>query len=91
MQLGGASGITETVQAGDVILIPAGVGHKNLGASDDLRVIGAYPPGQQWDLCTGRPEERPRADAAIARVPLPTTDPVYGGQGPLLAYWREPL
>jgi uncharacterized protein YjlB len=89
VQLGGENGITVTVQPGDMILIPAGVGHKNLGASADFRVLGAYPPGQDWDLCRGLPGERPRADDNIARVPLPTTDPVYGPDGPLLQHWRE--
>jgi len=32
------------VEAGDIIIIPAGVGHKNLGSSN-LGVVGAYPLG----------------------------------------------
>ncbi|MGA1197385.1 MAG: cupin domain-containing protein, partial [Candidatus Latescibacterota bacterium] len=49
VQMGGPHGVTFSIQAGDVMVIPAGVGHKNLGASADLLVIGSYPPGPSWD------------------------------------------
>jgi uncharacterized protein YjlB len=89
VQFGGESGPLIDGRPGDVLLIPAGVGHKNLGASRDLLVVGAYPPGQRWDLCRGTPDERPWALENIARVPLPTTDPVYGKHGPLTSYWLK--
>lgn len=88
VQLGGESGPTETINAGDVIIIPAGVGHKNLGASSDFHVVGAYPPQQNVDMNYGKPEERPRVDENIARLALPQTDPVFGKSGPLLEHWR---
>ena len=88
IQLGGERGIKHKISAGDVIVIPAGVAHKNLGASSDFGVVGAYPAGQEWDMNYGRPAERPRADENIAQVPLPTADPVYGAAGPLLERWR---
>jgi uncharacterized protein YjlB len=88
VQLGGERGIVTTLNPGDVLIIPAGVGHKNLGASPDFRVVGAYPRGQTWDICYGKPSERPRSDENIARVPVPTADPIFGRQGPLLAHWR---
>ena len=75
------------VRAGDVIVIPAGVGHKNLGASPDLLVVGAYPAGQRWDLCDGNPDQRPQALQNIAAVPLPLTDPIFGDRGPLIDRW----
>ena len=87
VQFGGENGPLVDVQPGDVIVIPAGVGHKNLGSSLDLLVVGAYPPGPTWDLCRGAPEERPWALENIARVPLPAADPIYGRQGPLLTHW----
>jgi uncharacterized protein YjlB len=90
VQLGGESGIIETIGAGDVIIIPAGVGHKNLGASSDFHVVGAYPPQQRVDMNYGKPGERPRADQNIARVSLPATDPVFGKTGPLVDHWRQP-
>jgi uncharacterized protein YjlB len=87
VRFGGDAGIVLAVRAGDVVVIPAGVGHQNLGASADLLVVGAYPRGQNWDLCRGRADERPQALANIARVPLPATDPVYGADGPLIEHW----
>jgi uncharacterized protein YjlB len=88
VRLGGEQGKDFQVQPGDVIVIPAGVGHKNLGASDDFGVVGAYPDGRDWDLLTGRPGERPQADHNIAALPVPGQDPVYGMNGPLREIWR---
>jgi uncharacterized protein YjlB len=88
VRFGGNAGIALNVRAGDVVLIPAGVGHQNLGASDDFLVVGAYPRGQRWDLCRGLAGERPQVLHNIARVPLPAADPVYGADGPLIGHWR---
>jgi len=88
VQLGGENGVIETIGAGDVIVIPAGVGHKNLGSSSDFHVVGAYPPRQNVDMNYGKTGERPRVDENIARVALPSTDPVFGKAGPLLEHWR---
>lgn len=87
VQLGGPEGETFAIEAGDVLILPAGVAHKNLGASPDFLVVGAYPAGQDWDLNTGQPDERPQADRNIKQVPLPATDPVYGADGSLATYW----
>ena len=88
VRFGGEQGMTQTVRAGDVVIIPAGVAHKNLGASADFAVVGAYPAGRHYDMCYGKASERPRADEIIARVPLPDTDPIYGTNGPLFEHWR---
>ena len=85
--LGGPKGIEVEVGHGDVIVIPAGVGHCNKDAGPDFSVVGAYPHGQTWDLLTGKPDERPRALENIAQVPLPRTDPVFGTDGPLVQTW----
>jgi uncharacterized protein YjlB len=53
VQLGGEQGLVETIGMGDVIVIPAGVGHKNLGSSSDFQVVGAYPPQQNVDMNYG--------------------------------------
>lgn len=89
VHFGGENGPVIDVKSGDVVVIPAGVGHKNLGASRDLLIVGAYPDGQSWDLCRGTADERPWALENIARVPLPETDPIYGKQGPLIANWSK--
>ncbi len=88
LQLGGPKGRVFSVSAGDVIVLPAGVGHKNLGASSDFLVVGAYPPGFSADMMRGEAGERPDADQRIAKVPLPKTDPVGGQGGPLLDKWK---
>ncbi len=86
VRLGGERGIILSVEPGDVVVIPAGVGHENLGSSSDLCVVGAYPPGQSWDLCRD-PDVHQRAKQNIKRVPLPSTDPIYGIDGPLMKFW----
>ena len=91
LDLGGPSGATLEVEAGDVLVIPAGVGHRNAGAGGGFRVIGAYPPGQEsYDIRTGEPDERPEVLENIRRVPLPDSDPVFGAEGPLLERWHRP-
>jgi len=89
VQLGGEKGIELTANQGDVVIIPAGVAHKNLGASSDFAVVGAYPFDQEWDICYGKSEERPRADGNIARVSLPKCDPVYGARRYLINFWND--
>jgi uncharacterized protein YjlB len=87
VQLGGEQGIVLEVDRGDVVIIPAGVAHKNLGASPDFRVVGAYPLGQHPDMNYGEPGERPQADEHIARVPLPQADPVFAAKGLQMGHW----
>ena len=87
IRLGHTVGISAHVEAGDLIVIPAGVGHQNLGSSPDFHVVGGYPIGQSADLLRGNPGERPAADDRIFAVPLPKADPVEGGNGPLVKLW----
>ena len=89
MRFGGQTGSVLTVTAGDIALLPAGCGHQNHGASPDLLVVGAYPPGPAWDLCRGESGERPQSTANIASVPLPETAPVGGAAGPVVQHWLQ--
>jgi uncharacterized protein YjlB len=88
LRLGAEKGATLVVEAGDMIILPAGTGHQNLGSSSDFHVVGGYPEHQKADLLRGRPDERPAADQRIARVPLPRGDPVSGADGVLTKLWR---
>lgn len=83
--LGGPDGREVTVQAGDAVLLPAGTGHCNLGASRDFLVVGAYPPGQDWDTC--REALAPAALGRMRGLPIPATDPVQGRAGALTRLW----
>ena len=87
-QFGGPEGKVITARAGDVIIVPAGVSHKNVDQSPDFRVVGAYPRGQMWDMNYGKTAERPGADENIKNVPLPATDPVFGKAGLLMRLWN---
>jgi uncharacterized protein YjlB len=89
LRLGGPSGAEVKVQAGDVVVIPAGMAHQRMLASTDFMVVGAYPPGEEnWDTLRGQPDDRPRADQNIAKLPLPESDPVLGKTGALVKRWR---
>ena len=91
IQMGGPQGKTLTVHAGDVVVIPAGVAHKNVGASSTFRVVGAYPAGTSPDLNYGKRGERPATDRNIAQVALPKADPVAGKRGALVTHWGANL
>ena len=83
VQLGGDAGEVVRLEAGDAVVLPAGVAHKKIEASPDFSVVGAYPPGQWPDMNTGKPGERAAAERVIAALPHPATDPVEGTGGPL--------
>ncbi|HTW29426.1 MAG TPA: cupin domain-containing protein [Acetobacteraceae bacterium] len=81
VRFGGPGGQVVSVRAGDVVLIPAGVGHCNEGASADLLVVGAYPAGTSYDLRRGDPAEHAEVVRAIAVVPRPADDPLGRSDG----------
>ncbi|ANS76659.1 hypothetical protein AWM70_20470 [Paenibacillus yonginensis] len=87
LQIGGEQGERLELQAGDVIVLPAGTGHKKISASPDFRIAGAYPNGVEYNTRTGKPSDRPDALEEISRVPVPDMDPVYGKHGPLTRIW----
>jgi uncharacterized protein YjlB len=87
LQLGGKKGIDLEVAKGDVLIIPAGVAHKNLGKERQIHCIGAYPDGMDYDINYGNVGERPQADRNIRKVPRPGLDPVFGNKGGINKYW----
>ncbi|WP_419698775.1 hypothetical protein [Mucilaginibacter sp. NFX135] len=87
LQLGGSKGPQIFVEKGDVLIIPAGVAHKNLGAENSVGVIGAYPYGRNYDMNYGKASERPGTDKNISKVPLPATDPIGLPDG-LTKFWK---
>jgi uncharacterized protein YjlB len=84
LRLGGDAGSLFRLKAGDMLVLPAGVGHRRLGGDEGLKVIGAYPRGQSnYDM--------KRQGRAIPKVCLPSSDPFYGADGPLIKAWKAGL
>jgi uncharacterized protein YjlB len=90
VRFGGDHGREFEIKAGDVAILPAGTGHQCIEASDDLCVIGAYPPGSRMEVTRPTPENHAAARKTIPKVALPPTDPVRGRSGPLMRLWRSP-
>jgi uncharacterized protein YjlB len=89
VQFGGPEGKVVEFAAGDVLIIPAGLSHKKIESTQDFAVVGAYPNGQQWDMNYGKENERATTDKNISKVPLPSHDPVFGVDGPLMKLWLK--
>ncbi|QJE95029.1 cupin [Luteolibacter luteus] len=81
LHLGGESGAEVEVVAGDVIVLPAGAGHKRLGSTHDFAVVGAYPDGMDPETLKAGELTMEDALEQIRRVPLPQSDPVRGDEG----------
>jgi uncharacterized protein YjlB len=86
---GGDSGVRVTFAAGDVVVIPAGVGHKRLSAKrGGFTVVGGYPPGQNGAITLPGEIALEEARRLIAALDPPRGDPVSGNEGPLISVWR---
>ncbi|MET0219152.1 MAG: hypothetical protein ABW213_00680 [Tardiphaga sp.] len=86
---GGEVGDAIEVRAGDVVVLPAGTGHKRLFATHDFRVVGAYPPGQKMHVTQPSPVNYRKSLLMIPKVKVPETDPVFGEHGPLMRLWKN--
>lgn len=87
---GGPGGQALTVEAGDVVVVPAGVGHCNQHQTPDLLIVGAYPDNAcRPDLHRGKAGDHAIAVANVAAVAMPAADPVAGCDGPLLRRWAR--
>ena len=75
------------VQRGDMIIVPAGVGHKlvkDMDAGEEyFKMVGAYPKQKDWDMCYGREGEEDKVKG-IAKVDWFGQDPLFGADGPAL-------
>lgn len=87
LELGGPQGDSFDISAGDVLVLPAGTGHRRASARAGFTVVGAYPAGQEdYDLLRG--EDAAEVAAARERISVlgaPSSDPV-GGAG--VAGWH---
>ena len=69
------------IEAGDVIVMPAGVSHEMTSQSDDIHMCGGYPDGRDWDDIQDAflsDEDYKRACKRIMMLPIPALDPVTG-------------
>jgi uncharacterized protein YjlB len=69
------------LKKGDVLILPAGVGHKKIKGTPSLKVVGAYSVDKQYDMKTGK--------VKLKKIPIPETDPVFGKKGNLLKAWKS--
>ena len=95
---GGDSGITVEFRTGDIVVIPAGVGHKRLSEKrDGFTVVGGYPPGQDGTITRPGELALSEAEERIGRLSVPLSDPLTGHEGSddaghgnvLRKYWRR--
>jgi uncharacterized protein YjlB len=86
--IGGPGGKPVEVTPGDVIILPAGTGHKCTGHSKDFLCVGAYPNGKDYDMNYGKAAEYDKAVQNIKALPKPTKDPVFGNEGFLKSLWK---
>ena len=88
LRIGGRSGKVMAVNAGDVLMLPGGIGHMRLDQTDDFAICGGYPPDQPHGTIIRAPDERNEDHIAqIAALSRPESDPVFGEDGPLVVLW----
>ena len=77
----GKAGEMIRVEAGDVIVMPAGVSHRMVRNSEDNLMVGGYPDGRDWDNIQEEHlsiEDFRAAAKRIMMLPIPDKDPVSG-------------
>lgn len=75
--------VEPTLEKGDVVIIPAGVGHRLIQDYGGFQMVGSYPIGKSWDMCYGRSDEEQQVKE-IASLDWFKKDPIYGDDGPSL-------
>lgn len=79
--------VEPTVQAGDVMVLPAGLAHRLLedlsGRGRGFEMVGSYPKGFDWDMCYGKAGEDDKVKS-IGKLEWFRKDPIFGECGPVL-------
>lgn len=89
VQLGGPDFEVYPFKAGDVLLLPAGVAHKLIEATDDFQIVGAYPEGKEPDMQKGDTKNYEEMKERISRLGIPEYDPVEKTTGGVFDYWDK--
>ncbi len=85
--IGGENGQTLKCKVGDVLVLPAGVAHREIAGSPDYLVVGGYPDGMDWDMIYCEKEKYASAKTQIEALSIPSTDPLFGSQNGLPTIW----
>lgn len=85
LMLDGGGGRKMTIGASDLLVLLAGIGHRQISASDDFLLVGGHRQRQNRDICCESADAAKRA--RITAVPLPRCDPAVGQYGPLTRLW----
>ncbi|WVW80520.1 hypothetical protein I302_102505 [Kwoniella bestiolae CBS 10118] len=73
------------VSKGDVMVVPAGVGHALIEDKGSFEMVGCYPEGSgNWDMCTGEDGEKDKNRKTIRELGWLKGDPMYRDQGPVV-------
>ncbi|TPX12399.1 uncharacterized protein E0L32_006811 [Thyridium curvatum] len=75
--------VEPVVGRGDVLVLPAGVGHRLLEDMGGFEMVGSYPVGCSWDMCYGKEGEEGKVQG-IKDIPWFSADPIYGEKGPAM-------
>jgi uncharacterized protein YjlB len=89
LMLGGEYGRECHVVRGDLLVIPAGVGHKLIKDQGGFQVVGGYPGGIEPDILLPSAPMLAAVHYRIAALPIPSKDPLTGGTTPLHEYWKS--
>jgi uncharacterized protein YjlB len=77
LALGSAGGRRIAMDAGDALLVPPGLEHRQVGGeTGGIYAVGAVPTGSVWDICSELPSHEERQQ--IAALTRPDRDPVTG-------------
>ncbi|MBM6614797.1 cupin domain-containing protein [Desemzia sp. RIT804] len=89
VQLGGPDREIYPFKMGDALLLPAGVAHKLIKATDDFQIVGAYPEGKEPDMQKGDTNNYEEMKINISRLGIPEYDPIEKTQGGVFEYWDK--
>ena len=88
IQLADKNGVKTEITKGDVVLIPAGVGHFCVEHSKDFAVVAGYPDNVIPDVLRPSPENREKALEKMNEITLPEFDPIlHDEEGGVQKFW----